>query len=580
MREERVILLIVVLFIFGGFVAFFVSSQNTEFNFYKSEITIDGNKITERLSYKPDKEYHTLYRDFESKLYFKGDDYYTGERIELTKVNCLAGTPYISPFTYGFCMILGNKTQYKAQCPAYTENNEYGCTFGVAKGFREGEDYWVEATYEIYSDTIFEINGEKYIKFEVYSKNKHKSLNEKNFIITGSHVSKNSYSSGENVIVYIPYIGNDSGQKYAFLEDYEYDNNFWMLLVYLLFCLLPAGILYCVWRFFGREKSYEDIPEELSMYPNERKAWEVTAYFQPPFNSLDKNFFAAMLINFYHKKIIDIKMKGKDAWIKINNYKEDLDQIETDFLNTIKSLFYDKPLSFFKQNNPKYNLAKSFAKLETAFIIPLSSGATKYIEGDYLFLKKAMQNWKNSSFVRLAFRVLHEDVKKIGKKYIDTKGRIIISVLLVIIAFGANMAGNFFIGKTFFLVILYVAMFFVLIFSSNSALFIRFNEEYYKEFQKWQAFKRFLKNSFSMKHHGYKGVAIWNNILVYSTALGVSKKVLDQLKQAKVIDENYYNLYYGVYVSSGSFSAASGSAGGAGGGAGGGGAGGGGGGGR
>ena len=88
-------------------------------------------------------------------------------------------------------------------------------------------------------------------------------------------------------------------------------------------------------------------------------------------------------------------------------------------------------------------------------------------------------------------------------------------------------------------------------------------------------------NSFSIKTATHKTVVIWNEYLVYATALGVPKRVIEELKANNLIDERQVSMYNGVILaSSASFSSASGGAGGGFGGAGGGGAGGGGGGGR
>jgi hypothetical protein len=42
---------------------------------------------------------------------------------------------------------------------AYTERNEYGCSFGDEYGFKEGEEYWIEASYTLHPKNLFEIDG-------------------------------------------------------------------------------------------------------------------------------------------------------------------------------------------------------------------------------------------------------------------------------------------------------------------------------------------------------------------------------------------------------------------------------------
>jgi len=101
-----------------------------------------------------------------------------------------------------------------------------------------------------------------------------------------------------------------------------------------------------------------------------------------------------------------------------------------------------------------------------------------------------------------------------------------------------------------------------------------------KEYLEWQAFKRYLKVSYSMRASEVKGVILWNEYLVYATSLGVSKTILKRLRKEGLIKEEQYYSSVHMIGSFNAVSSSSGFGGGAGGGAGGGGAGGGGGGGR
>jgi uncharacterized membrane protein len=264
---------------------------------------------------------------------------------------------------------------------------------------------------------------------------------------------------------------------------------------------------------------------------------------------LDKNFFSAMLMNFYHKKVIDIKIikkgrfSGKDPWIKINQHNVSLDKIETKFLSIIKNLKHKKD------------------------------------DQGYFNLKKDIRSFSNSFTVKSEFKKLHKEVKKQGEPFIDRKGRNAIMalfiLLFIILQFPLALSGNF------FLIPLYIVLLVVLlIMSSKSAIFIKFKEDYYKEYQHWQAYRKYLLNSFSITSRDHEAVKMWDHVIVYATALGAAKKVLKELKKAGVINEKNYALYTGIYVHSGSFASASGAGGGGMGGAAGGGVGGGGGGGR
>jgi len=46
----------------------------------------------------------------------------------------------------------------------------------------------------------------------------------------------------------------------------------------------------------------------------------------------------------------------------------------------------------------------------------------------------------------------------------------------------------------------------------------------------WKSFKKFLQDFSKLDERDYKSIAIWEHYLVYATALGISKKVIKQLK--------------------------------------------------
>lgn len=44
----------------------------------------------------------------------------------------------------------------------------------------------------------------------------------------------------------------------------------------------------------------------------------------------------------------------------------------------------------------------------------------------------------------------------------------------------------------------------------------------------WKALKKFLLDFSKLDEYGYKSIAVWEHYLVYSTALGFSKKVVKE----------------------------------------------------
>ena len=65
---------------------------------------------------------------------------------------------------------------------------------------------------------------------------------------------------------------------------------------------------------------------------------------------------------------------------------------------------------------------------------------------------------------------------------------------------------------------------------------------------KWNNFKKFLKDNSLMEEHPPESIVIWNNYLVYGTALGVADSVYKAMKLyvPHVSDDDYY--YYDLYT--------------------------------
>lgn len=277
-------------------------------------------------------------------------------------------------------------------------------------------------------------------------------------------------------------------------------------------------------------------------------------FFNPPFALIDKNFYSSILLDFYRRKIIDLKLKKgffkDELLIKINNYTQNLDKIEFEYLKILKKI---------KENADK-----------------------KYFEGDYFNINKASKQYD----LRFELISMNQDLKdsteKESKKYYEKKsiGFYILFMLgLIIITFLLFFLKLFFIGLIVYSII---SMVIIGILTMSDSLLLKYKGDFYREYIEWQSFRRWLKGSPSMKEHGHKGVVLWEEYLVYATSLGVSKQVLKELKQENLIDEKQYKTYTGINAAVISFSSSSGggSSGGGFGGAGGGGVGGGGGGGR
>jgi len=538
MKESKAVAIIVtILVILGILNIIYFSLWSGGFNFSKSEITINGNNIQENLLFHTNKEYHTLFRNFITQITVEDNNI---ENIKINSLSCQSGIPYVLT-SYGFYTF--NQSFLSSPHLPYTENNEYGCTFGNELGFKDNQDYYIKSSYTINNENLFEINGRYYTKFVAYSPNNHKLLIKgNNFIISGDVITKGIFFPNEYVILYLPY-DNQNISSFNIIQktNFEFDNNQLIIIFIFLISFLPALLFFFVWFIFGRETSYLDVPKELSMYPNERKAWEVAAIFNPPFGKMGLNFFPTMIMDFYRRKIIDIKTINKEVYIKLLKHdNKNLDQVDLAFISYIEKII---------ELGDKSKIdSQGFFKIEK---MVNSIGFSKKFD-----LQKES-------------RSLSKKVNQKTKEYLDNKGQIIINTAMFLSFFLSYLIYTFFNFNILSTVIFQlISAVLISLISGLSSIFIKFKKDYYIEYQKWQSFKHYLKAFSTMKTCPPEAIKLWQQHLVYATALGVGSVVIKKFKEWKIIDQKQYNTFYNtsVYSSSNFGSAASGGMGGAGGG--------------
>lgn len=533
MNERKIVAIITIILLVTGIFLIFVGN---DFNFYKSELEINENQIKETLYFDTNKKYHTLYRDFSSPLLTQES---LINSVTINSVSCFSGESYIRDY-YGNCF---DKNLNKISCKPYTEENEYGCTFGNYLGFEKNKEYQISANYILSPKYLFEINGKNYIKFIAYSENRHPFLTKNSLKINSEDeiIRKSFYFPKEEVIIYIEYNGPTNEYKITKEDKFNFDSSLMNLMSYLLL-FAPALIFFTTWYFFGRENAYKEIPKQLSFITKEmekRKPWQVSSYFNPPLGKVDDKLFSSIMLYFYHKKIIDVRLKegflgNKKLFVKITKKEiRNLDKVEEKVLEILKSLEEEKGKFF--------ELSASFS--------------TRY-------------KLKEKS------RELKKLIKEDSKEFLEDTGSKVSAILSVIF-----LIASFFIFSPKSIAFIWTFIVLMGLVNSFTAIFTRHKKNYYLEYQHWQAFKKYLSKSFSIKKGDHKSVILWEEYLLYATALGVSEKVIKELKKEEILTPSQERLYLGIRIASSTFASSAGASN-AGGGAGGGGVGGGGGGGR
>lgn len=225
-------------------------------------------------------------------------------------------------------------------------------------------------------------------------------------------------------------------------------------------------------------------------------------------------------------------IKKKYLYLKINKIPEDLDEVEKKFMELLKKI--------------------------------KEEADEKYIKNDYINLDRAMKSPSVQSKIRKAYKEIDSKIRKESKSYINKKGQIIFQTILIIALF----ASWFLAVLLFFWFYLACIILFNFI-TRKSALLIRYKEDFYKEYEHWQSFKHYLSHSYTIRSATHETIVMWEEYLLYATALGIPEKVLKEGERIKLVDEQHFAIYTGVYHSSTSVSASYGAATGHGGGGGG-----------
>lgn len=555
MREKTVVYIITGIIFLVFISAFFVypNLEKGSFNFNRVDLEIDGLKVNEKLYFSPNTNYHTLYRTFEDTINVPSETL-SSNSIIVSDVECSDGEGYISTYE-GFYDSEAQSRKYLA----YTEENEYGCSFGNEYGFFSGNSYWIRSKMELNPENLFLIDEDYYVKFIAYSSRNHYPLRlDDNLFITGSGiVVDESYAYNEDVIFYIPYYEDRTGYNIIEQDDFDFDGRF--NLIGFIVSFLPGLAFFFSWYYFGRERSFKDIPESgISYPPCDRKPWEVALYFHPMFSQLDKNFFSAMFLELYRRKIIDIKIIRNDLYLKISEKNVgNLDEVEKDFLEILRFMVENSKEKYFDKKYLNFTIASK----------KLASDLT------YSFNRESYKKLKEYTKSLRKFRI---KASSKGNDYIEMKGGFV-ALLLVFLTNFVGVPLGFNIMQ---FILNFVLIFFVGYLTFGTTILSRYKEDYYSEYLHWKGFKKYLDAAPSLKEHGHKGVVLWEKYLTYGVALGVSKRVLKELGKKGFVDKQYSNVSSGISaMPSSSFGGVGGSSG-SGGGAGGGGVGGGGGGGR
>lgn len=314
-------------------------------------------------------------------------------------------------------------------------------------------------------------------------------------------------------------------------NDYQANEKMWDnigSLIGILFIISPV-IPFFIYRKYGVEPkvNYEGIYERD--LPSNDPPAVVNALIQKRDNigTPDLKGFEATIMDLINRKIFKIKSNEEKHLIieldETNYYSLTLD--EKDVFDIFKTIAKDNLLDL---SNVKDYLSD---------------------EHNAEWFNNRIKSWKND--------VAYEHLSKSRlKQFFNNEGNkiatyysiacIIIGVLfgsLFYLENGLNTTGGTIglIGSVF----LFISGF--VIYMLPEDIFGQWTKEGRLYMLKWKNFKKFLSDNSLMKEHPPESIVIWNQYLVYATALGVADKVYESMKLhvgEGNIDDDYLDSYY------------------------------------
>ena len=164
-------------------------------------------------------------------------------------------------------------------------------------------------------------------------------------------------------------------------------------------------------------------------------------------------------------------------------------------------------------------------------------------------LKKGMRS------ERFRTREFFKDLKKAVKDEIRTKGfieesstkwrtRFVIANTIFLVVIAAFSGWFFGIFEVFFVTVIHLIIFGAIILGLFGNVFLKWSGAVGKQAQEWMSFKRYLIDFSDFENEIPHAVTIWEEMLVYGTALGVAHKVAEYLplilSQAGVAHASWY----------------------------------------
>ncbi|MDO5849628.1 MAG: DUF2207 domain-containing protein [Methanobacteriaceae archaeon] len=234
----------------------------------------------------------------------------------------------------------------------------------------------------------------------------------------------------------------------------------------------------------------------------------------------DKQGFQGTIMDLINRKFISISNEEKamrnSAIMEINYDKiNELKDFERDVINILKPFEINGKISLdhMESSLRSSNIAEDFSR--------------------------SIGNWEtNFKYTYLPKSELKKYFIEKGSTYMKTYGiiAIIFAIVLGYFAIGSIVENS----TISVLVAVFIGIIGILCLVIPSTVGGRWTEYGAEYNAKWKNFKKYLKDYSLIKEHPPESIAIWNEYLVYATALGVADEVYKSMKMMEYTGNDYY----------------------------------------
>ncbi len=556
MGELRQLVLVlagsIILAIIGLLVFFSIPAESPVSADYTAILDPEGF-LTEEFVYRvgEDREYTMLYRYWEAPLTLT---YIDQPHIQLLSIQCPGDSiPYIKDYTGHVTVWNASSTIYVYDIRKRAYLNEAGCYFpAMIPAGTHKVVYRYIIKPPLRCDGVFCHLNLKLAREHITYSNVNITLLDPGQDIRVFYVHVPDYNivkekdrimvlgqSSENMLLETEFVYNENGEikipgfkirvenaldetlqaNQGYLTTYNIVkfSSYTLLALSLAYPAVLLGIYY--WK--GKEKKYV-VPKYLSYVPDpKKKPWLVNLLFKGDALTIDSDALYATILDLERKGYLEISGDKKHVVVRIkkNPGPGELDRYEQDVYEFIR----------YWSINGVLDLEELKERAET---MPSSH-------------KKSLYEWMRSLITTPGW------MKDLAKNYV-TSIRAWFIVLVAVFFLGgivsAVVLGDASIYAPYAqripVPLFILGLQSVVAAIAPSQLFGRWRKDYYREKLQWEAFKNMLKDLAMIQKYAPQDLVIWKEWLVYATALGIGKKVVEAMEKLRIpVPSSGYFIY-------------------------------------